>query len=280
MTAIICVFYNPSVESVEFWKKMEVDDCITIIIDNTPQKRINNFTDKIIYNRLGQNKGIAYAQNVGIEKSKEYGCDFVIFFDQDSRPERDLIKKLKAEFLQLEERNINVGAIGPKIINKCTGEFYKGCNIEGNNPVLTRSIISSGTFTSNRNIDIIGAADDKLFIDYVDKEWCWRANAKGFSIFTSPNCELKHMVGYRSPSIFSIPFILSAPIRYYYQYRNFIWLLGVSYVPKNWKYKTIIRKSVEFFIIPFLCKEKLKTSKKMIKGIWHGIKGFRDYNKR
>lgn len=39
------------------------------------------------------------------------------------------------------------------------------------------SIISSYSLVPLRNFLIVGNMDERLFIDFVDDDWCWRASA-------------------------------------------------------------------------------------------------------
>lgn len=275
---IICVFYKPSKECIQFWNEMLIEGCETIIVDNTPTPIQLELSPQILYKALDQNCGIAFAQNIGITIADELGCNYIIFFDQDSRPEKMLIYALKDEFLKLQKEGIRIGAIGPKVVNLSTGELYKGRKPIDGGPYVVKSIISSGEFSSMEIMRDVGGLLDELFIDYVDKEWCWRAISKGYKIYVSPTCFLKHMVGLRATTILSISFIISAPIRYFYQYRNFIWLLGRDYVPIDWKVRTMIRRLFEIVLVPLICKEKLATFKFINKGIWAGITGFGKFN--
>ena len=277
-TGIICIFYNPSQDCIQFWNKMLIEGYETIIIDNTPSSNELKLSSGIHYKALNKNYGIAFAQNIGIKRANELGCTHIIFFDQDSRPERKLIGALKGEFIKIQKKGIRIGAIGPKVVNLSTGDLYKGREITDSQPYVTKSIISSGEFTSMDVLNDVGGLLEVLFIDYVDKEWCWRAISKGYKIYVSPDCFLKHMVGLRATTILSISFIISAPRRYFYQYRNFIWLLGRAYVPCNWKLKTMIRRLFEIVLVPLICKEKWITFKFINKGIWAGIKGFGKFN--
>lgn len=73
-----------------------------ILIDNTPGRNLK-FTNKSInYIPLDENKGIAAAQNIGIEKAKEINCSYIVFFDQDSIFSANYINQILSEYIRLK----------------------------------------------------------------------------------------------------------------------------------------------------------------------------------
>lgn len=243
-----------------------------IFVDNTPEK-VNHAAalPDGIYIPLHANKGIATAQNIGIAKAREIGAEFVLFFDQDSRFDESLVATLQKEFTELQQKGIRVGAIGPLIFDIGRGELYKG-NVAGTaQPQVAHSLISSGTLTSIAVLDAVGGMKDKLFIDLVDHEWSWRVLQHGYQLFQSGRAILPHQVGRKTIKMLGVPFLISSPSRYYFQYRNFLWLCKVSYAPRSWKYKVFIRKIFELLVLPWYTASPLQTLKYMMKGIHDGM---------
>lgn len=68
--------------------------------------------------------------------------------------------------------------------------------------------------------------DEKLFIDGVDNEWCWRAATKGYRFYIAENARIRHMLGKESRKIGNKDISISSEFRIYYQFRNYIWLSG------------------------------------------------------
>lgn len=266
---LICIWYEPNEVIVNNWLNAFSYKFELIIVDNSKisnQQLITNNKIKYIY--LNGNKGIAYAQNVGIKKAQSLGCEFIVFFDQDSLVTIDLIRGLYYDYNSILKTDPNIAAIGPRIVNSKTREQYKMGAINRSDFCKVKTIISSGTFTNSSIFNKIGMLDDKLFIDYVDHDWCWRINQFGYSIYISNKRELLHQVGECQKNIFRISVIISAPFRYYYKYRNYFWLLRRSYVPTHWKIKKGIRLCFESIVIPLLSQQK----KSVLKYIWTGIK--------
>lgn len=271
---IICVWYNPDRSTVSRWMSIAKDICDVIIVDNSHQRSLSDLEinkSNIIYVPLGDNKGIAYAQNIGIDIAKDKEYKKLIFFDQDSLVSNDLIIKLTQEFCRLKNQDSKLAALGPSLVEINTGETYKG-GIEYGEVKESNSIISSGMITDVEILDKVGGMNEKLFIDLVDHEWCWRTRSKGYRIYKSGNIVLPHQVGKGSIKLLGISILISAPKRYYYQYRNTIWLLKCSYAPMNWKIKSCLRKFVEFFIAPFKTGNICGTYKYISQGIKDGLK--------
>nr|WP_253273454.1 glycosyltransferase [Capnocytophaga sp. oral taxon 323] len=57
-----------------------------------------------MYHFIGGNKGIATAQNIGINYFKQNKYAFIIFFDQDSIPPIDLVEHLYRKYKFLYEK--------------------------------------------------------------------------------------------------------------------------------------------------------------------------------
>lgn len=230
---LICVLFYPSKSCINKWAKYTSEFQNSVYIDNTPSEDIDYTPPFTNYIKIGKNIGIGAAQNIGIQLAKKLGAKYVVFFDQDSTPEIKTIYKLKDEFYEIENNGVKIGAIGPRIINENQNKLYKSYIVNDDSPMDVDCIISSGMLTSIRNLEVIGNMDEKLFIDYVDFEWCWRAKSKGYSVFIANDCFLKHSVGKKTLSFFKIPFIISSPFRYFYQYRNFIWLSRTNTPPHS-----------------------------------------------
>lgn len=268
-TSLICVFYNPSKECLSKWKAFSDEFKECIFVDNSSTDNSQIGLPNYIF--LGSNLGIAKAQNIGINRAKQLGVEYIVFFDQDSSVNINLIYGLKSEFESLKSKGINVGAIGPSLIEENTGERYKGSNSGSIYPKKVNTLISSGTLMQLSTLDDVGGLNERLFIDLVDHEWCWRANSKGYQLFMSSQNILRHQVGKRTVHLGKFPIIISASIRYYYQYRNTIWLFKCKYAPTKWKRKALIRKTIEMIILPFVVNHPIKIIKNIFNGILDGI---------
>lgn len=246
------------------------------VVDNTPVKEISIAQSNVTYIPLHENTGIANAQNQGIGSLMERGCSHIVFFDQDSDFTEDFVRSMVSEYIRISAIRPNLFLLGPRVLNKTSGEQY--CSVVHTEAaadcgfVLKREIISSGSCVSVARLREVGMMDARLFIDYVDFEHCWRANDKGFVCGVTDNVVLPHKVGSRElrfPRGYRV--IISAPFRYYYQYRNWLWLCRRSYVPRQWKLNTGVKFMARILYFPFAVKGWRVIEKNIFKGIYYGI---------
>lgn len=270
---IIIVLYNQNLNI----KKVSNSKYRYIVIDNTPERNLALSLNNVTYIPLKENKGIAYAQNVGIQTAIALNYQYIVFFDQDTIIEDKYINDIFSEFNRLKLKYKNIACVGPLIINKKNGKYYKSktFNIE-DKEIITDSIISSGSLIPISAINEIGMMKAELFIDYVDFEWCWRAKSKSYNIIQSTQLTILHEVGNKYINILGIKFIISAPIRYYYQYRNLIWLSKLDYIPKGWLLKNYFRKFTEPMISIWLMRNKKEYITSIYNGLTDGIKLLRN----
>lgn len=94
---------------------------------------------------------------------------------------------------------------------------------------------------------------------------------KGYVCAITQRLKLQHKVGQCDHVFMGYPIIQSAPVRYYYQYRNFLWLIRRNYVPLKWKINAGIRKLAEIILLLFYVKAKLAILKNIFLGIKDGL---------
>lgn len=273
--AVIIVIYDPS-HKLDFSSFCNVERGIDILlIDNTPDySHSYSFPENVHYFPLYENKGIAYAQNIGIKWADKNYFEYIFFFDQDSRITPEFIDKMLSEYKRITKIGYKLSVLGPLHINQNTNVIYKvGYGSFTADQMEVPAVISSGSLMKVDTLQIIGYMEDMLFIDYVDFEWCWRAGRKGYNCMITNHVRLPHRVGEKDYNVLSFPIILSSPERYYYQYRNYLLLLKRPYVPLIWKLKQMIKKTFFLVYIPLVSDTPLLIWKNMFKGIKDGIKG-------
>lgn len=248
------------------------------IVDNTPgyadfdnilHSRVNVFS-------LGINKGIATAQNIGIQASLDAAADYVILFDQDSNLDVDLVEHLVFAMLKAKLDNINLACIGPRPLDVFSGKKYRP-SIQRETEVsseitLCSQIIASGKLIDTDVLKHIGLMEDSLFIDGVDHEWCWRAQAHGYSIGIAEKVVMRHTLGDSRGKFLGITYKIGSAIRMYYQFRNILVLSRRKYVPLYWKVRNILAILFRFFIFGFSKNDSACRRKYMIQGVIDGLK--------
>ncbi len=257
-TAIVIVHYHPKPDDLKQTQKL-LQSYHGIAVDNTIE-----------------NSGIAQAQNKGIQYILDTWPEtrYIVFLDQDSRTGSEYPQQIASIYEELQGK-YRLGMLGPTLYEINSGEEYRPFfhHLEAiDHFVPRREIISSGSCVAVDVLKDVGYTDAELFIDYVDFEWCWRANAKGYISGSTRRLSINHQVGRRQVHIGNYRIIMSAPFRYYYSYRNYLWLVRRSYVPLQWKLNNGVKRIARFCYLPFLAKDGWLCWKYMCKGI---IAGFR-----
>jgi rhamnosyltransferase len=248
--AAVIVLYNPDFKKIsKLISQIEHQIRYIVFVDNTVYSDVEStksrlFHPKVHYIPLGDNLGIATAQNTGIRHCLSLTAppDFFIFLDQDSFPVRDMIKSLYNSYCRLTFSGFLVGAIGATPINKATSRPYNG-NVGhrkriNNSLMQVSELMSSSSLIPKEILLKVGLYDDSLFIDGVDYEWCWRARKLGsYRFFIDSSSTFEHSLGEGDRRLLFWRIAIPSPIRTYYQYRNYLLFLAKDYVPFKWKVK-------------------------------------------
>jgi len=278
--AVVIVLYQPRAEEVENVRRLS--SCYHgAVVDNSavptfPDGRLNLMD----YVFMGQNAGIAKAQNVGVRTCLKDGqTQYVVFLDQDSKVDTDYPKRIVDEYERLSVSFPRLGILGPTAVDQASHDAYASKihreQYLSDDLYVRAKIISSGSCIPRRVLDDVGLNDERLFIDFVDSEWCWRAGSKGYLCGMSPRVTLTHHIGRRVVSLWLFRDVLSAPYRYFYRMRNYLWLARRSYVPKQWKVNEGAKFVLRFFYLPFT-EEGLSSWKSLCRGFREGMKGSGD----
>lgn len=267
--ASVVVFYNPSeenIKNIDLYKK-EVDKIY--VVDNTDDKviRINN-TPKIEYIKIGENKGIAYALNIGAKKAIEDGYEWLLTMDQDSKMTEDILIKMKDFLIHTKEKKI--GLISPYQDIDSKEEIANG-DYEDMIEVMT-----SGNIINLEAYKKINGFKDWLFIDCVDTDYCMNLHKHDYKVLRLNRIIMKHELGNLVVhKLFNkeYPCYNHNPIRRYYIVRNNLYINSMynDIYPEYCKRLLRIQKGQVKRIIVF---EKNKFQKLRMM-----YKGYRDYKK-
>ncbi len=289
----IIVTYHPNVENLKRLLDCLVSqvDCVVVVDNGSSQSVLDwivayHAISPIALIPLHENKGIAAAQNVGINYAREQRAAYVILFDQDSEPTVGMVKKLLSNAQVLEAEGVRVGIVAPvyksaesSLLSGVVrlGWFgFKRAFCEAGSEVLEADfLIASGSLIPMRTLDTVGNMDESLFIDHVDTEWCFRARAKGFRLFGVCEAVMTHALGNRRSRVWFLRWRTvshHSPFRYYYIFRNSVRLQRRAYMPLQWKIADFFRclRSVVFFGV--FADERLACLRMMGRGLRDGLK--------
>ena len=182
---------------------------------------------------LKENRGIATATNIGLRMLAERRFDFIITSDQDTVYPSDYVTTF-ARLLEGYPGDMGtVAAFAPVFYDKVVGKTISAevkCAI-GSKKVFPSEAylnviqtIASGMILNAALLDEVGGMREELFIDCVDTEWCWRANALGKKIVCCRDLKISHRLGDGMKRLGPKRITLHSPIRNYYITRNSIYL--------------------------------------------------------
>ena len=277
----VVVVYNPTIQLLDKCILSLVDQVDKVcVVDNSSydnSMHIHKFGKSVLYMPLRMNKGIAAAQNIGISYFCDNGYDFVLFSDQDSSSPKCLVDNLLCAYCTLSA-NMNISCIGPMPVNRKTGQpyIYSQCIIEKCEEVgfsfnKMYSIISSYSLVPVKNFSEVGLMNERLFIDFVEQDWCWRAAAyHDMMCIMLPSVKIEHELGVSS-SFLGHNINVSSPFRIYYQTRNLLWLCRKYYVPGYWKKMNIKKIMLKFFYYSIVPRNRFRYCGRMLRGFVDGI---------
>ncbi|MGE6821318.1 glycosyltransferase family 2 protein [Pseudomonas soli] len=278
--SIILTTYNPNVSELrENLRSYSGQVDYVVLTDNSDcserqadvARLCAEFTN-VSVNPLLTNAGIAVAQNRGMTQAQSLGSEFVIEMDQDSRLPQGYVDKLMTRFAELDQKGIKVGGIGPLAVRKDSDEVYDGLS-RAEGVIEVEYTLSSGFLMRFDAIEAVGPKNEDLFIDFVDWEWCWRSRRQGYRVFVDTTLEISHMLGDGHKKLLGLNIGMPSPIRHYYQFRNFIYLLGKPFVPFKWKVKYSAIMLAKLCLIPFIFDRKAKRLRYALLGIKDAMRG-------
>lgn len=274
----LIITYNPTInfrKRLEFFYEQFEQ---IIIVDNGSTHEACNFLKreskykktslKIIFNK--ENLGIATALNQGFQWAIEQGFEEIITFDQDSFPAKGMVSTLQKTLETYQNSTIVAPVVADPLVKvearylRTLYKFFFERSICNNRVLKNISIvITAGSLHDLKIYQELGPFRDDFFIDYVDTEYCLRANQHGYKIIVACDAYLNHRLGEREkrnllgrdhyPTFHS-------PLRWYYISRNRIPMLRkYAFRFPHWFFYEIIASS--YTLIRMLLFENHKRAK-------------------
>lgn len=262
------VLYNPNIEILSKNINAIIDQVEVVILIDNGSKNLLQVKEKIntTWNRkisLLENKnndGIARALNQIMLELDKRQIKWGLTLDQDSIcPENMVI-----EYKQYSEEK-DIGIICPYI--KDRNDQYNNKSKQKVEEI--KQCITSGALTNVEIWKKVGGFDEKMFIDYVDFEYCMKLMENSYKIIRLNNVELSHQCG--NLKVYNIlgrkvQITNHNPVRCYYIIRNVLYSHRKH--PEQMTTVKTIKVIIEKFIkVIVFEKEKLMKIKKMLKGM-------------
>ena len=280
----VIVTYNPNITL--FNKVLEgiLTNTKNITIIDNGSSNIDDIRNiKINFNliSLGNNIGVAAAQNIGIKSALSKGADYIWLSDQDTIYPHDYIENICLCIKELEQRGVNYSVIGPSFIDAFNNQVQpfikytpfsqriipeKGIN-------FVSQLISSGMIIPKLVFDHVGYKREDLFIDWVDFEWCWRSTVMGYNVIGCGDTVIRHTLGDQMVVFLGKEITLRSPFRRYFFVRNAIYLsLYSNAIPIPARVQIFIQTALWMFVYVLSSKNnKFNYLQASLLGFFHGI---------
>ncbi len=284
--AVLLTAFNPDVSSlVRKVEGLSKGGLFVFLADNSDdiitQRSLNSQTDylnDVVYIDMKGNKGIAAAQNSGLERALLDGFNYFVELDQDTSLDSDTVYKLVDSFKSVKSIDSNCFGLGPIAIDVDTNLPYHGL-APNQGIVKVEHTLSSGFTFSKDSIERVGLKENDLFIDLVDWEWCMRGNHEGLTTYVNTDIKIDHELGEGHLDLLIFRLGSPKPFRLYFQYRNLIWLLGRGYIPLKWKVKRVLISSVKILLFAILYEDRVERLKHIFSGVKDGLGGYMKFFK-
>lgn len=202
----VIVTHFPSDIVFENIKKLEEECKEILIVDNGSNgesleiiKKLEQ-REKISVYYCKENLGIAAALNIGINYAIEQQVEWLLTFDQDSviiteNYALTLLETVKKDF-GLEKVAV-IGGNYPKPFDSMfpNSERYPPCTGKISSREVN-TVITSGNLLIVKEIKKSKVLfNEKLFIDYVDYDFCLSLKQKGYRVIQVLDCKFEHTIG-------------------------------------------------------------------------------------
>ncbi|MGC1869511.1 MAG: glycosyltransferase family 2 protein [Acidobacteriaceae bacterium] len=290
MVAAVVVLYNPEIRLLDRLLRSVIGQVERIfVIDNTSDSTVDfgsffhQYTERISYLALGENKGVATAQNIGIRESIKAGCSHVLFLDQDSSLPPDMVKQLLDAEVELVNAGKRIAAVGPLFVDEKTGRSSRATRhdsvlihrilLDRNSrvPVETDYLIASGSLIRCEVLADIGMMRDELFIDWVDVEWGLRAKRHGYRCYVVPTATMTHSIGDKIGTLWGFKIRLHSDVRHYYMVRNAAYLIRSKTMGWQRRIITACKLPINICLFSWFSVQKIKSFKLLLRALLDGM---------
>lgn len=255
-----------------------------ILVDNSPDPHdAITAREGVQCITLGDNLGIATAQNIGIRQAIEQGADVIWLSDQDTIYPENFLANMLTALQACKTQDIRLAALAPSYFDTHKGtvqafvrhapftQFFTP------KPGLQRvsHAIASGTLLPANALRAIGLMQENLFIDWVDLEWCWRAHHQhGYQTICTGDVVIEHTMGDGSVQFLGKKVSIRSPLRHYYMVRNAIHIALHSRSATVPIRLEIFAKALAWiFIFPLIApSNKVQHLRATLAGLWDGLR--------
>jgi rhamnosyltransferase len=192
-------------------------DKLYIVANSTEPRLLSKIASlpeavEILYS--GENVGVAKGLNLAASAALNDGACFLLTMDQDSVIQPGHVERMMNSCISAPQ----IGMLAPYIIHSQNPHWTSRTDLE---PIVTA--MTSGCLLNLDAYKKTGAFLEKLFIDYVDIEYCLRLQQNGYLVMQLNSVSLMHNLGaVEKRKLFFMPVFPTnhSALRLYYRTRN------------------------------------------------------------
>ncbi len=259
--AAVVLLYQPAPDSLEAIATYAGVVKTLYVVDNSPEpSAVLSDLQVLTQTRVlssGRNMGIAAAYNLAFHHAHRDGHRWLMTMDQDSSFDAEEKRGMLDHFYRY--RTGNLGIYTPLHNQKLLSSLP---------PQSKVSVMSSANIVNIEAALRIGGFDEKLFIDEVDHDFCFRMKSAGYLILEDQEVYVHHRLGKRDPLTNKVYYSSG---RLYYMARNYLYIAQKykKHYPDFFKERSIYL--IKFFFWQIYHAPKKKERIRMI------LLGVRDY---
>jgi len=199
----LVVLFEPDQQVLEKINRYLFQVDFLFVVDNTESLKKDFVKHALIgqqnikYIANGKNLGIANALNVGANLALEAGYQWLLTMDQDSCVPAQMVGNLLDAINNYPNLD-QIGIMSPAHM-LIDGQIDTSIRdlLKKNKEIVVEAVtvMTSGNLLNLKVYSTVGPFIDKLFIDYVDVEYCLRLNKKGYKVLVASNIILEHSLG-------------------------------------------------------------------------------------
>ena len=258
--AAVVTLYNPDSSVVEHISSYAPYVDRLYIVDNSENIHdvLSHLTQQLPHTVLlhqGANIGMAKALNTALYRAREDGYEWLITFDQDTFFDASDIPLFLSTLFSADTTHV---AIVSPLHNK---KFI--CPNAVPPLIPAESVMTSANAVHIQKALSVGGFNEKLFIDEVDHDFCFRLAQHRYKILLHRSVAVNHTLGTKKNAVTLYP-----PERLYYMLRNYLYLRKHYRTAHQDFFQKRDRYLLKFFTNQLLYGEsKIQNMKMMFQGI-------------
>ena len=269
--AIVVVLFQPTEANVENAVRLAKAGFSIIAVSNgvtAAQRDALMATMRVTLIENCDNLGLARALNQGVDAALTTGANYVMLLDQDSEPCTAMIERLYTFAGSRLAGGERVACVAPRLIDRKAPDASVGAAGE------PQTVATSGSLLPRQAIVDVGPMWEDLFIDGIDHEWCFRAQAAGLHILVDREATLAHDMGDAGVRVGQRyrPIHRSA-FRHYHIVRNILWLQRLSYIPLTWRLRELAKLGYRIPVYVLVSRERISTIGSLFRAFRDGVAG-------